>query len=136
HGASCVNDADAEIPYLPKLLNYGIVYRISFKKLPMNIDNKLGQLKSRYEELTVALGDPSVYGDQKRFAGMSKEHSELGDLMKVYDRLLRVRSDIAGNRELMASEKDPDLLALAREEQTLLLEETGRLEEEIRIMLV
>ncbi len=102
----------------------------------MNIDNKLKQLKSRHEELTVALGDPSVYSDQKRFADMSREHSELSDLMKIYDELVRIRKEIEGNQELIAIEKDPEILAMAREEIGPLEDKAEKLEEEIKIMLV
>lgn len=102
----------------------------------MNIDNKLKQLKSRHEELTVALGDPSVYSDQKRFADMSREHSELSDLMKIYDELVRTRNEIQGNKELIASESDPEILAMAKEEIGPLEDKVEKLEEDIKIMLV
>lgn len=102
----------------------------------MNIDNKLKQLKSRHEELTVALGDPSVYSDQKRFADMSREHSELSDLMKIYDELVRTRNEIQGNKELIASETDAEILAMAKEEIGPLQDKAEKLEEEIKILLV
>lgn len=102
----------------------------------MNIDNKLKQLKSRHEELTVALGDPSVYSDQKRFADMSREHSELTDLMKIYDELVRTRNEIQGNKELIASETDAEILAMAKEEIGPLEDKVAKLEEEIKILLV
>ncbi len=102
----------------------------------MNIDNKLKQLKSRHEELTVALGDPSIYSDQKRFADMSREHSELSNLMKIYDELVRTRNQIQGNKELIASEMDPEIQAMAKEEIGPLEEKSAKLEEDIKMMLV
>jgi peptide chain release factor 1 len=102
----------------------------------MNIDNKLKQLKSRHEELTVALGDPSIYSDQKRFADMSREHSDLSDLMKIYDELVRSRNEILGNKELIESETDPEILSMAKEELGPLEDKVEKLEEEIKIMLV
>lgn len=102
----------------------------------MNIDNKLKQLKSRHEELTVALGDPSIYSDQKRFADMSREHSDLSDLMKIYDELVRSRNEILGNKELIESETDTEILSMAKEEIGPLEDKVAKLEEEIKIMLV
>jgi peptide chain release factor 1 len=102
----------------------------------MNIDHKLKQLKSRHEELTVALGDPSVYSDQKRFAEMSKEHSDLGNLMKVFDALTRVKNEIRGNEDLIANETDLEIIAMAREELDPLKDRATKLEEELKIMLV
>jgi peptide chain release factor 1 len=102
----------------------------------MNIDHKLKQLKSRHEELTVALGDPSVYSDQKRFAEMSKEHSDLGNLMKVFDELTRVKNEIRGNEDLIANESDHEIIAMAREELDPLKNRANKLEDELKIMLV
>lgn len=102
----------------------------------MNIDNKLKQLKSRHEELTVALGDPSVYSDQKRFADLSREHSELSDLMKIYDELVRTRNEIQGHKELIATETDAEILAMAKEEIGPLEDKVEKLEEEIKVLLV
>ncbi|KPQ00728.1 MAG: peptide chain release factor 1 PrfA [Bacteroidetes bacterium HLUCCA01] len=102
----------------------------------MNIDHKLRQLKSRYEELTVALGDPDLYANQKKFAEYSKEHSDLREVVDLYNRLVRVRGDIDGNNELIASESDPDLVEMAREELGGLRDEAVRLEETLKLKLV
>ena len=102
----------------------------------MNIDHKLRQLKSRYEELTVALGDPDLYANQKKFAEYSKEHSDLREVVDLYNRLVRVRGDIDGNNELIASESDPDLVEMARDELGGLRDEAVRLEETLKLKLV
>lgn len=102
----------------------------------MNIEHKLRQLKSRYEELTVALGDPGVYGNPKRFAEMSKEHSDLRELTALFDRWTKVRDDLAGNRELLKSESDQDLLEMAREELGALQDESEELERALKMKLV
>ncbi len=102
----------------------------------MDIEQKLRQLKSRYEELTVALGDPSVYSNSRKFAEMSKEHSDLKDIIEVYGRWDKLRNDIAGNREILATEKDPEILEMAREEIYQFEEDASRLEDELKLMLV
>jgi peptide chain release factor 1 len=102
----------------------------------MNIDNKLKQLKSRFEELTVALGDPDVYSDQKKFVEMSKEHSDLGDLMKIYDKIVQTRNNISGNLEIIETESDREFVMMAKEELESLRIEVEKLEDEIKLMLV
>lgn len=102
----------------------------------MNIENKLKQLKSRYEELTVALGDPNVYSNQRKFADMSKEHSDLKEVIDVYDLWSKVRDDLQGNKEILETESDRELIAMAREEMYELEEKAENLEESIKLMLV
>lgn len=102
----------------------------------MNIENKLKQLKSRYEELTVALGDPNVYSNQRKFADMSKEHSDLKEVIDVYDLWSKVRDDLQGNKEILETESDRELIAMAREEMYELEEKAEHLEESIKLMLV
>lgn len=102
----------------------------------MNIENKLKQLKSRFEELTVALGDPNVYSNQKRFAEMSKEHSELRSIIALYDEWKSVSNEIGGNEDIINNEKDQELIEMAREELSVLRERADLLDEKIRLMLV
>ncbi len=102
----------------------------------MNIENKLEQLKSRYNELTTALSDPDVYSDQKQFAAMSKEHSDLKEIIAMYDKWSKVRDDLQGNEELIESESDPELLEMAKEELSGLKTELEELEQSIKMMLI
>jgi len=117
------------------LQNYRICDSIT-ELLTMNIENKLKQLKSRYEELTVALGDPGIYANQKRFAEMSKEHSDLREITALYDRWAKVRDDLAGNRALIANETDRDLIEMARDEMDELETQAEQLENDLKIKLV
>ncbi|MCH8556209.1 MAG: peptide chain release factor 1 [Balneolia bacterium] len=100
------------------------------------MENKLEQLKSRYNELTTALSDPDVYSDQKQFASMSKEHSDLKEIIDSYDRWLKVREDLQGNEELIDTESDPELLEMAKEELGGLKKELEELEQSIKMMLI
>lgn len=102
----------------------------------MNIENKLEQLKSRYNELTTALSDPDVYSDQKQFASMSKEHSDLKEIIDSYDKWLKVREDLLGNEELIETETDPELLEMAKGELGGLKNELEELEQSIKMMLI
>jgi peptide chain release factor 1 len=133
---SIVRIAEFKNSYFVKLLNYRIEYRVSCKKIDMNIENKLKQLKSRYEELTVALGDPNVYSNQRKFADMSKEHSDLKEVIDVYDLWSKVRDDLQGNKEILETESDRELIAMAREEMYELEAKAEHLEESIKLMLV
>ncbi|TVQ10518.1 MAG: peptide chain release factor 1 [Balneolaceae bacterium] len=102
----------------------------------MNIENKLEQLKSRYEELTTALSDPSIFDDSKKYAETSKEHSELSDIISIYERWKKVRGDLKNARVMLSTETDRELLEMAKEEADSLEEELESLESEIKIAIV
>jgi peptide chain release factor 1 len=102
----------------------------------MNIDLKLQHLKSRFEELTTALGDPDIYTQQKKFADLSREHSELKAIVELYDKLKRIQYDITGNEEIIYEGLDQELTAMAREELGQLKTKAVQIENDLKIKLV
>jgi len=102
----------------------------------MNIENKLEQLKSRYNELTTALSDPEIYSNQSQFAAMSKEHSDLKEIIASFDRWKKIQSDIEGAEGLLKSETDQEMLEMAKEELYELKEEAEQLEQSIKMLLI
>ena len=102
----------------------------------MNIDNKLAHLQSRYQELSVALSDPDIYGQPEKLTKITKEHSSLKALVDDYRILLDIRSQIDGNREIIEGNEDPELTEMARSELKELNERADALEEKIRMELI
>lgn len=100
----------------------------------MDIDQKLQQAKRRYEELTVALSDPAVFDNQKRYAELSREHAELSRITDAYNRFQKVRSDFESNKELI--EMDPELADMAKAENVELEQELESLDKELKLLLV
>ncbi len=102
----------------------------------MNIEKKLAQLKSRYEELGVALSDPGIYDQPKKLAGVTKEHSDLKSLVDKYEQWRNLRDQIAGNREVIEQSDDTELTEMAKAELEELTEQLEKLEEQIRLSLI
>ncbi len=102
----------------------------------MNIDNKLAQLQSRFEELSTALSDPEIYGQPDKLTKVTKEHSSLKALVDDYRSLLDIRDQIEGNREIIEQNEDPELTEMARSELKDLTTEAEELEEKIRMELI
>lgn len=99
----------------------------------MDLDHKLRQVRRRYEELSVALSDPSVFDQPKRYADLSKEHADLSAIVEVFNRYEKVKGDIEANKELYA---DPDFEDIARAENQSLSEEMAELEDRLQFLLV
>ena len=102
----------------------------------MNIEEKLKQVKERFEEVQTAMSDPAVYDDPDRYTELTKEHSELKELVEDYDEWIDIRRQIEGNEELIDEAEDPELTEMAREENEQLKPRLEELEEEIKFKLI
>lgn len=102
----------------------------------MNIEKKLAELKSRYEELGVLLSDPSVYEQPSRLADLTREHSSLKELVAQYHRFTALTDQMSGNRELIELNEDSEITAMARAELKELETERSELEEQIKLALL
>ena len=102
----------------------------------MDIEAKLQQVKERYEEVTSAMSDPSVFDDPDHYTELSKEHSELKELVELYEEWKGIRNQLAGNKELIEDGDDPEITEMAEEEIKELKPKLDELEEEIKFKLI
>jgi peptide chain release factor 1 len=77
--------------------------------------SKLETLTDRHEEVSALLGDSETIADQNKFRDLSREFSELEELVKCYADYSRVREDLE-EAQLMLEDSDPDLREMAQEE--------------------
>ncbi len=95
--------------------------------------DKIEELERRYQELEALLSDPVVITNQPEFRRLSREHSDLSELVSVYRRYRKVLVEISDNRELLS---DPDMKEMAEDELKNLEEEKDRLDSDIRLLLL
>lgn len=98
--------------------------------------DKLAAIKERYEHLEQLLSDPEVTSDMVRFTKISKDYRGLEPLVKAYDAYIKVLSAIQGSREILNTERDAELIDMAKEELAEAEPEKERIEEEIRVLLI
>jgi len=77
---------------------------------------KLNKIRSRYEELTSFLSDSSVISNQEKYKEFTKELSEITQVVKEYDELLRLERSLGEAHEISASTEDAEMRQLARQE--------------------
>lgn len=102
----------------------------------MDIEAKLQQVKERYEEVTAAMSDPSVFDDPDHYTELTKEHSELKDLVELFEEWKGIQDQLAGNKELIEDGEDPEITEMALEENKELKPRLEELEEEIKFKLI
>jgi peptide chain release factor 1 len=96
---------------------------------------KLAQLEKRFEELTQQMADPEVIGEAEKYRKVTKEHSELSEIVEKYREWKSVE-DALSQARAMLTEKDPELRAMAQEEVEHLEPEIQKIEQELEILLL
>lgn len=102
----------------------------------MNIEAKLQQVKERYEEVTAAMSDPAVFDDPDHYTELSKEHSDLKELVELYEEWRGIRNQLEGNKELIEEGDDPEITEMAEEEIKELKPRLEELEDTIKYKLI
>ncbi len=102
----------------------------------MNLIEKLEKIKEKYEKINEQLSDSSFASDREKMINLGKERSELEEIVRVYEQYRTVLQNIDGNREIISSGVDEELVELAETELGELNKEKEKLEEEIRIILL
>ncbi|WP_114790060.1 peptide chain release factor 1 [Niabella yanshanensis] len=97
--------------------------------------DKLEAIKAKYDQLGVALTNPEIVSDNKRFAATSKEYRGLEKIVDAYKDYLRLLDDIDFNKEALNGD-DEELRELAKLETADLQERKEALEAHIRQLLI
>ena len=97
--------------------------------------DKLDAIRARFDELGVALTNPAIVNDNRKFSSTSKEYRSLEKVVKSYDQYISVLEDLAFNREALNGD-DEELRELAKMETSALEEKKLVLEAGIRLMLI
>ena len=96
---------------------------------------KLEAIKARFEEIGVALSNPEIVSDNKRYRQLSKEYRTLEKIVKIRDKYANILDDIEFNKEVLNSD-DEEMRELAKEELPQLQEQKEQFEKEIRNLLI
>ncbi|MBV9108115.1 MAG: peptide chain release factor 1, partial [Gemmatimonadetes bacterium] len=101
------------------------------------MDDRLREARQRYEDISTQLADPGIHADPKRLRDLSREHSQLSQVVEAAARLDRARSDLDGARALLAeSEGDLEMAMMARAEIEQLTGDVERLDGELKRLLI
>lgn len=96
---------------------------------------KLEAIKAKFEELGVALSNPEVVNDNKRYKQLSKEYRGLEKIVIVRDQYEKILADIDFNKEVMSSD-DEEMRELAKAELPQMEARKEEYEKIIRNMLI
>lgn len=96
---------------------------------------KLEEVEKRFESLDLRLSDPELGNKPQEFRALSKERSDMLELVETFRRYKSVLAELEENRSLL-EDKDADMRAMAKEEITRLTGEQETLEVELKKLLL
>ena len=102
----------------------------------MELIERLNKLKEKFDRINQQLSDPSYLNDRDKIVTLSRERSELEEIIHAYEEYSSVLKDIDGNKEIIETSIDRDLTELADAELTELEANKERLEESIKFLLL
>lgn len=102
----------------------------------MDMFDRLESISRHYEEIQRFMTEPDIVNDTEKYLKMMRESSELEPLYTTYKRYLEA---VAGEKEaleMLASEKDPEMIELAKAELAEAKENQPTLIKELQILLL
>ncbi|WP_353854324.1 peptide chain release factor 1 [Bacillus sp. Bos-x628] len=98
--------------------------------------DRLKSIEERYEKLNEYLSDPEVVNDPKKLREYSKEQSDIQETVEVYRRYREAYEQLSDAKAMLEEKLDADMRDMVKEEISELTEETERLEDKLKILLI
>jgi len=102
----------------------------------MELLERLNKIKNRFEQVNELLSDSSIMNDREKMINLSRERSELIEIINAHRNYEKIINDIVGNKEIIESKTDKELIELAETELVELEEKKEKMEEEIKLLLL
>ncbi len=97
---------------------------------------KLKETVLKYEEITERLNNPGTSDDSRLYSDLLKEQGQLLPVVEAFRSYEENERLIADSEEMMRSEEDPELKAMAKEEFNDALKKRPELEKQLKMMLI
>src|SRR5215217_8133302 len=97
--------------------------------------DKLDAIKARFDDLGVALSNPEIINDNKKFGQLSKEYRSLEKIVIAYTDYKKILDDVEFYREALNG-SDEEMRELAKIELPQAEEKQEKMENTIRQMLI
>ncbi len=78
--------------------------------------DRLSSIEQRYRELGEQMADPEISGDYERVNKLAREHSQLGEIVRIGEEYRHLKESLDQARGLVDDGSDAEMVALAREE--------------------
>lgn len=98
--------------------------------------DRLEKITQRHQELADKLSDPETLSKASLFRELSKEASDLAEIVQLYGVYKKCLADLNNDRAILREGQDADLAELAKQEIAELEPQASKLEEALKILLI
>ena len=98
--------------------------------------DKIRIVKQRYDEVSDLIIQPEIIMNQKRYAQLSKEYKDLGDVVKKGEEYQVLTNNIIEAKEILSDGSDSEMNEMAKMEIEEANTRIPQLEEEIKFLLI
>lgn len=102
----------------------------------MELYDKLKSIKEKFDRIYEQLSDPNIMSDQAKYISLSKERTQLTEIVEAFKRYDTLLKNIEGNQEIIETSDDKELTDIAENELNELKEKRIKMEEEIKVLLI
>ena len=102
----------------------------------MNLLEKLEKIKIKYDQINDQLSESGAINNREKFINLSRERSELEEIIPVYKKYKTLITNIEGNEDIIESGDDKEIRELAESELKDLYLQKEKFEEEIKFILL
>jgi peptide chain release factor 1 len=97
---------------------------------------KLEQIEARYDELTQELSSAELLANPAAYGKAAKQHRSLGEVVRKYQAMKSLKTELAGARELFETADDDEMREMARQELETLQTRLEEADRDLRLLLI
>lgn len=97
---------------------------------------QINDIKKEYQDIQNQLNSPDAVSDTQKLAKLGKRQVELAEIIQVIDGLEKAEKEMKENASITNSENDPEMKALAMQENINLSEKKSLLEKKLEKLLL
>ncbi len=100
------------------------------------LKRRIQEMMSRFQTVEDLLGQPDVFNDQTNYRQLTQEHSYLGSVKELVDKIDASSKQLLENEALLKAENDPELVQMIRDDNNALASSLQNLKIKLETLLV
>jgi peptide chain release factor 1 len=97
---------------------------------------KLENIETKYDELTLQLSSPEVHNDSSRFQKLAKTHADMAQMVAKYREWKEIEKGLLGTQQLLVEAEDAEMKQMAHDEARALEARRGNVERDLKFLML
>lgn len=97
---------------------------------------KLQKIEEEYNDIQIQITKPEVISDQKNYVSLMRRLKEIKNTVELFQQLKQAEAEITESEEILKTEKDSEMIELAKEQLNTAKENRIKLQESLKLELI